>query len=256
MSIESQVGGYADLFDCTGKVAVVTGASGLLGREVCAGLRAFGADVWAADMNVGPGDRNIKMDITSEESIRAALDVVESTSGSLGVLVNCAYPRTADWGARLEDESYSSWLTNLDSHLGGYFATSREAANRMAASGGGSIINFASIYGVVGPSYEVYEGTPMTMPSAYAAIKSGIIGITRLLAVYHGEHRVRCNCVSPGGVEDNQSEAFVEHYRTLTPLQRMATPGDIVGAVVFLASDAASYITGQNLIVDGGWSAR
>lgn len=248
---------YANLFSCAGKTAIVTGGAGLLGREVCAALRAAGADVWSADVTAAEGDsRSIALDITSEESIAAAFDRITAESGSLDVLVNCAYPRTADWGAPLDSEPFGSWCANLDSHLGGYFATSREAARRMSAAGGGSIINFASIYGVVGPSYEVYDGTSMTMPSAYAAIKGGVIGITRLLATYYGPSNVRCNCVSPGGVEDRQSGSFIERYATLTPLRRMAQPADIVGAVVFLSSAAGSYVTGQNIIVDGGWSAR
>jgi len=249
--------GYQDLFSCEGKTALVTGGAGLLGREVVAALKAAGADVWAADVAAQPGDdRSIELDITSEASVAAALDAVERASGKLDILVNCAYPRTSDWGARLDSESLDSWRENVDMHLGGYFATSREAARRMAESGGGAVINFASIYGVVGPSYEVYDGTQMTMPSAYAAIKGGVIGITRLLATYYGPKGVRCNCVSPGGVEDKQSSEFIDRYEKLTPLGRMAKPADIVGAVVFLASEAGAYVTGQNLIVDGGWSAR
>ncbi|MRS12085.1 MAG: SDR family oxidoreductase [Actinobacteria bacterium] len=249
--------GYQDLFSCAGRTAVVTGAAGLLGREVCAALAAAGADVWAADV-ADPGDspRALSLDINSEASVAAAFDRAVAASGRLDVLVNCAYPRTSDWGAPVDSESLDSWRKNVDMHLGGYFATSREAAKRMAAAGGGSVINFASIYGVVGPSYEVYDGTNMTMPSAYAAIKGGIISITRLLATAYGPRGVRCNCVSPGGVQDQQAPSFVERYESLTPLGRMAKPADIVGAVVFLASDAGAYVTGQNIIVDGGWSAR
>ncbi len=248
---------YNNLFSCEGRVAVVTGASGLLGREVCAALRAAGADVWTADMAVGEdASRSLVMDITSEASIAEALDRVVAESGCLDILVNCAYPRTSDWGAKLETELYDSWLKNLDMHLGGYFATSRAAAMRMSQTGGGSVINFASIYGVIGPSYEVYDGTEMTMPSAYSAIKGGVIGVTRLLATYFGPSNVRCNCVSPGGVDDRWPDEFRRRYDELTPLRRMAKPRDIVGAVVFLASDAGSYVTGQNIIVDGGWTAR
>ncbi len=248
---------YDTLFSCAGRVAVVTGAAGLLGREICAGLAAAGAEVWAADVSGLEGlDPSVVLDVSSEESVVRALDQVVTRAGRLDILVNCAYPRTADWGAPLESEEYASWLANVDSHLGGYFATSRAAARLMSASGGGSIVNLASIYGVVGPSYEVYEGTDMTMPSAYAAIKGGIVSITRLLATYFGPAGVRCNCVSPGGVEDRQPDSFRQRYEALTPLGRMAQPRDIVGAVVFLACDAGAYVTGHNLIVDGGWSAR
>jgi NAD(P)-dependent dehydrogenase (short-subunit alcohol dehydrogenase family) len=248
---------YDALFSCAGRVAVVTGAAGLLGREIRAGLAAAGAEVWAADIAGTEGEeRGLVVDISSEESVFRAFDQVVAASGRLDILVNCAYPRTADWGAPLETEEYASWLANIDSHLGGYFAASRAAARIMSGAGGGSIVNLASIYGVVGPSYEVYDGTEMTMPSAYAAIKGGVVSMTRLLATYFGPSGVRCNCVSPGGVEDGQAESFVRRYEALTPLRRMARPEDIVGAVVFLASDAGAYVTGQNLIVDGGWSAR
>jgi NAD(P)-dependent dehydrogenase (short-subunit alcohol dehydrogenase family) len=253
----SDAGSYAGLFSCTGRTAVVTGAGGLIGRELCAGLRAAGAEVWAADIaGVPAGTTRVDLDISSEESVTAGLDRVIAESGRLDVLVNCAYPRSGDWGTSLENEEFSSWLENVDTHLGGYFLTSREAAKRMASLGGGSIVNFASIYGIVGPSYEIYEGTTMTTPTAYAAIKGGIISVTRLLATYFGPSGVRCNCVSPGGVEDGQAGAFVQRYTERTPLGRMARPQDLVGAVVFLSSDAGAYVTGHNLVVDGGWSAR
>lgn len=248
---------YERLFSCHGKVAVVTGASGLLGREICKGLRAAGAEVWEADVAEPSGEtRYLQVDITSEESVNAALDTVTSTAGRLDIFVNSAYPRTADWGAPLATETFESWKTNVDMHLGGYFLASRASAERMAATGGGSIINVASIYGVVGPSWEIYEGTAMTMPSAYAAIKGGIISLTRHLATHYGPAGVRCNSLSPGGVEDSQAESFRERYAALTPLKRMAHPGDVVGGAIFLCSDAASFVTGHNLVIDGGWTAR
>lgn len=248
---------FLDLFSCTGKVAVVTGGAGLLGRALCEGLRTAGADVFAADVtDPGAEPRVLRMDVASAQSVRAAFDEVISATGRLDILVNCAYPRTSDWGAHLADENLGSWYQNLQSHLGGYFVSSRAAAERMAAFGGGSIINFASIYGMVGPSWEIYDGTDMTMPSAYSAIKGGILGMCRFLSTYYGPAGVRCNCVSPGGIEAGQPASFVERYESLTPLGRMGRPDDVVGATVFLASDAASYVTGHNLVVDGGWTAR
>jgi NAD(P)-dependent dehydrogenase (short-subunit alcohol dehydrogenase family) len=248
---------FSNLFSCTGRVAVVTGAGGLLGREVCAGLRAAGAEVWAVDLAQVSGEsRAARMDITSAQSVEGTLDDVVSTSGELDIFVNCAYPRTADWGTPVGTEDFGSWCDNLQSHLGGYFVSSRAAAERMSHSGGGSIINFASIYGMVGPSWEVYDGTEMTMPSAYSAIKGGVLGMSRFLATYYGPAAVRVNCVSPGGIKAGQPASFVSHYESLTPLGRMGRPDDVVGAVVFLASHAADYVTGQNLVVDGGWTAR
>lgn len=247
----------AGLCSCEDRVAVVTGAAGLLGRVVCEGLRAEGAQVWAADVvEAAPGEQTVVMDVASESSVREALDHVIAAAGRLDIFINCAYPRTADWGAHLSAEKIESWRENLGSHLGGYFVSSREAAERMAGLGGGSIVNFASIYGMVGPSWEVYDGTEMTMPSAYSAIKGGVLAMSRFLATYYGPFGVRCNCVSPGGIQDAQPDSFVKSYEGLTPLRRMGRPEDVVGATVFLASDAASYVTGHNLVVDGGWTAR
>jgi len=248
---------YTNLFSCAGKVALVAGSDGLVGREVCHGLRDAGAEVWEADISAGVvSDRRLRLDISSESSVEAALDAVVSRSGRLDVVVNCAYPRTADWGARIEDVPLESWTKNLDMQLGGSFALSRGAAERMKQFDGGSIIGFSSIYGMVGPSWEVYDGLDMTMPSAYAAVKAGVLGMSRMLATYYAKWGIRFNVVSPGGIADEQPSEFVSRYESLTPVGRMATPADIVGPVVFLASDAAAYVTGHNLVVDGGWTAR
>lgn len=246
---------HSDLFSCAGMTAVVVGGSGLIGREVVAGLEQAGASVWVADVEIPDGTRGVSIDIADEGSVERALDSVLASDGRLDVVVNCAYPRTPDWGSPLESESAASWVRNLEIQLGGCFIVSRSAAERMKERGG-SIINLGSIYGSVGPSWEMYEDTAMTMPSAYAAIKGGVVSLTRLLATSYGPSGVRCNVVSPGGVFDGQPEPFVRRYEALTPLGRMADPIDLVGAVVFLASPASAYITGQNLIVDGGWTAR
>jgi NAD(P)-dependent dehydrogenase (short-subunit alcohol dehydrogenase family) len=252
MSTES----YSDLFSCVGKVAVVVGSSGLIGREVCAALRAGGADVWEADVSHALDvPRAIPMDVTDEISIEHALDTVVASVGRIDIVVNCAYPRTADWGADVDDVAIESWTKNLDAQLGGTFALCRAAARRMKDTGG-SVVSLSSIYGLIGPSWEVYEGTTMTMPSAYSAIKAGVLGLTRFLATRYGSSGIRFNAVSPGGVFDSQAERFVQRYEALTPLGRMARPRDVVGAIVFLASDAACYITGQNIVVDGGWTTR
>lgn len=247
---------YANLFTCAGKVAVVTGSNGLIGREVCRGLRAAGADVWEADIAVAAdGQRSVRMDLCSEASVLEALDLVLAKTGRIDAVVNCAYPRTADWGTGIEDVPAESWAENLTMQLGGAFTLARGAAERMKDRGG-SIISLSSIYGIVGPSWEVYDGTEMTMPSAYSAIKGGVLAMNRLLATHYAKWNIRFNAVSPGGVEAGQPERFISQYEALTPLGRMAKPSDLVGPVVFLTSDAAEYMTGQNLIVDGGWTAR
>ena len=254
---------YRDLFSCKDKVALVTGGLGLLGKEIARGLSDFGALVCIADIQEHPlkglNDATAaffqKFDITSEDSIRQTIEAVIRQFGKIDILVNCAYPRTADWGAKCEDVPFDSWKMNVNHHLGGYFLCCQKVAEQMKRQGGGSIINLASIYGVVAPDFSIYEGTPMTMPVAYSAIKGGIIAFSKYMSSYYAKDNIRVNCVSPGGIFDKQANSFVEKYNANTPLARMGTPEDIVGAVLYLASDAASYVTGHNLIIDGGWTA-
>ncbi len=252
---------HNNLFSCKNRIAVVTGGCGLIGREVVKGLSEFGANVYIADQNEVDAQKllnqNIRyknFDITSERSVRAVLKQVISESGKIDILVNCAYPRTKDWGAKFENVEFDSWKLNVDNHLGGYFLMCKETAMIMKKQGGGSIINLASIYGVVAPDFSIYEGTDMTMAVAYASIKSGIIAMTKYIATYYGSYKIRANTVSPGGIYDNQDPSFVEKYSRKTPLGRMGNPQEIVGAVIYLASDASSFVTGQNILVDGGWT--
>lgn len=253
-----------NLFSCKGKIAVVTGGSGLIGREIVKGLINFGAKVCIADINEKrslAAARRLKagyiyLDITSEGSVRSGFSKICKEYRRIDVVVNCAYPRTKDWGCKFEQISLVSWNKNINDHLGGYFLASQAAAEIMRKNRtGGSIINIASIYGVVAPDFSIYKRTKMTMPAAYSAIKGGIVSFTKYLAAYYAGDNIRANVVSPGGVFDNQSASFVRNYSAKTLLGRMAKPQDIVGAVVYLASDAANYVTGINLLVDGGWTA-
>lgn len=252
---------YNNLFSCENRTAVVTGGAGLIGREIVKGLCQYGANVYIADQN----DLNVKtvtqqnvkfigLDITSEKSVNDVVNKIVLENGKIDILINCAYPRTKDWGAKFENVKFESWKQNVDNHLGGYFLMCKETAMRMKDSGGGSIINLASIYGVVAPDLSIYEGTEMTMPVAYASIKSGIISMTNYIATCYGGNSIRANTISPGGIYDNQSPSFVEKYSRKTPLGRMGKPEEIVGAVIYLASDASSFVTGQNIIIDGGWT--
>lgn len=256
------------LFDLTAKTAVITGGAGLIGRKLAEGLASFGAKVWIADLDPKKAQRAavqmrarklkvqpLYLDISNDESINAAIKKVTEHHNSLDIWINNAYPRTGDWGTRLEKIPESSWRLNIDQHLNGYCLCSRKAAEAMKKQKkGGSIINMASIYGIVAPDFSVYKGTSMTSPGAYAAIKGGILQFTRYLASYYGPHRIRINAISPGGVLDHQSQFFVQRYAKKTPMRRMALAEDIVGAAVYLASDASAYVTGHNLVVDGGWS--
>lgn len=254
---------YKELFSCKNKVALVTGGAGLIGREIAKGLLDFDAVVYIADKSEGAaeacmgtgGAKFINLDITEESSITNAVAEIVRSEGRIDVLVNSAYPRTPDWGLKLEHIPFQSWTENLNMHLGGYFLACRTVAEHMKNARGGSIINLASIYGSVGPDFSIYEGTSMTMPAAYSSIKGGIIAFSKYLATYYAKNNIRVNSVSPGGIFDNQPRAFVERYSQKTPLGRMAKPSEIVGGTIFLASDASSYVTGQDLVIDGGWTA-
>jgi NAD(P)-dependent dehydrogenase (short-subunit alcohol dehydrogenase family) len=255
---------YSDIFRLDGKNVMITGGLGLIGTEITKALVEFGARVFvadtnkekAADISKHPSIKFVQMDITDESSVDNAIKVVIADCGRIDVLINSAYPRTADWGVKFEKVLFDSWKKNINDQLGGYFLCCQRIAEQMKHNNGGSIINISSIYGVVAPDFSIYEGTEMTMPAAYSAIKGGAIAFTRYLATYYAKDNIRANSVSPGGIFDNQPPAFVEKYCRQTPLDRMGNPEDIVGAVVFLASDASSYVTGLNLMVDGGWTAQ
>ncbi len=255
---------YKDIFSCSDKVALVTGGCGLIGKEISSALADFGAKVYIADINQkeyhllmkkNDGLKFVRMDIGSAPSVRKAFLKIALKENRLDILVNCAYPRTADWQDIFEDIRFESWRANLNNHLGGYFLCCQQAAEMMRKRRSGSIINIASIYGMTAPDFGLYKGTNKTMPAAYAAIKAGVIGLSRYLATYYAKYNIRSNVISPGGVFDRQDPGFVRKYKKRVPLAKMAEPQDIAAAVVFLASRASKYITGINLPVDGGWTA-
>lgn len=238
------------------KIIFLTGGSGLLGNAILKRLNSEGAKVINADISVptSGGLETLQLDITEEKSVKEGIRQVIEKYGKIDGLINNAYPRTKDWGLKFEHIPFESWRKNIDFQLNSYFLVSQTVAEHMKASGGGSIINMSSIYGVVGPDFSVYSGTEMTMPAAYSAIKGALVNLTRYMASYFGPHKIRVNCLSPGGVFDHQPEQFVQNYEKKVPLRRMARPEDIAPSAVFLLSEEASYITGQNLIVDGGWT--
>ena len=254
------------------KVIIYTGAAGLIGQEACRKLAEEGASLCLVD----PAESRLK-DLESEilrdlpnarimtygklngldkDDIEAFLDQVESKLGAIDCLVNSAYPRTTDWHLKFEDIPFSSWQKNIDDHLNGYFLISQAVSKRMIRSKSGNIVNFASIYGLVGPDFGVYEGLGnMTMPAAYSAIKGGIVNLTRYLASYLGPHGIRVNAICPGGVKDQQAEMFIRAYEKRVPMKRMATTKDVIGPLLFLISDMSAYVNGVALPVDGGWTA-
>lgn len=243
------------MFSIKDKVIVVTGGNGLLGKQMVSTFRNQGAIVIAADIYFEEKSQDdLKLDITDENSVKNGVAAIVSKYKRIDCWVNNAYPRTKDWGAKFEAIPIESWRKNVDMHLNGYFMCCQVVLEQMKKQEFGSLINMSSIYGIVGPDFTVYEGTEMTMPAAYAAIKGGLNNFTRYLASYYGPYQIRVNTVSPGGIFDNQPELFVNNYKRKVPLKRMGSPKDIVSAVNFLLADESSYITGHNLVIDGGWS--
>lgn len=254
---------YHKKFNLGGRTAFVTGGLGLIGLEITSALSQAGARVVvldvqpaavaAAKLKLLVGDIHYeRFDIAQLPAIEKRLAALAKKHGGLDVFVNNAYPRTTDWGAKLPELKLASWRKNIDMHLNAYAWLSRAACQLMKK--GGSLINFGSIYGVLGPDFTVYEGTNIGNPPAYAAIKGGVINYSRYLASYFGPKGVRVNNVCPGGVFDNQNKIFVKNYSKKVPMKRMARPEEVAAAVLFLASDLSSYVTGQTLMVDGGWS--
>ena len=238
------------------KVIVVTGGSGLLGKSIIEKILTEGGIAINLDINHSTDISNgtICCDITNLKSVISSVELLITHFGRIDGWVNNAYPRTPDWTDRFEDVSLDAWRKNLDMQLGSIFASSQIVLKQMKIQNSGSIVNIASIYGVVAPDFDVYQGTNLTMPAAYSAIKGGLLNFSRYLASYYGSSNVRVNCVSPGGIFNYQEDAFVKNYTQRVPLKRMGLPEDIAPAVVFLLSSESSYITGQNIVVDGGWT--
>jgi NAD(P)-dependent dehydrogenase (short-subunit alcohol dehydrogenase family) len=257
------------LFDLSGSRVALTGGLGLIGSAVARSMIDAGTrlvvldqaiDRWAAFVDGLPQNerahaRFIPTSLGEPALATEAVQAAARALGGLDVWIGCAYPRTPGWGQRPELDDADFWQSNVTMQLTATCVAATEAAKLMAQSGGGAIINVASIYGVVGPDFSIYGDEPLVCAAPYAAIKGGLINHTRYLASYFGRRGVRANVICPGGVFDRQDPRFVERYCARTPLGRMAEPADLVGAFHFLASKASSYITGSTVMVDGGWTA-
>ncbi|QIP14646.1 SDR family oxidoreductase [Spirosoma aureum] len=263
-------------YSLTDRVAIVTGALGLIGRNHCQALAEAGAKVVVADLNeeaaksfasdLGDTHFGIGLDVTDEATVKQVRDRILERYGRIDVLVNNAAlneavenPAMALELTAFENFPVAQFRASLEVNVTGVFLCAQVFGSVMAQQGKGSIINVASTYGLVGPDQRIYrnEAGEQTFykTAAYPATKGAVVNFTRFLAAYWGQKGVRVNTLSPGGVENGQSEYFISNYSAKTVLGRMAQPDEYQGAVVFLASDASAYMSGANLVVDGGWTA-
>ncbi|MCC7446578.1 MAG: SDR family oxidoreductase [Anaerolineae bacterium] len=261
-----------DLMNLKGRVALITGGAGQIGAALGAALAELGAAIAVLDLQQdGCGQvcqqlhdtYNIEtlplvVDLADAPAVRAVPDAVLARFGRLDILINCAAlvgtSALKGWGTPFLDQNADTWRLALEVNLTAAFVLTQACTPALKESRHGSIINFSSIYGVVGPDMSLYEGTAMGNPAAYAVSKGGILQFTRWLAAVLAPH-IRVNAITPGGVWRDQAEQFHQRYVARTPLRRMATEEDLKGATAYLASDLSAYVTGHNLIVDGGWTA-
>ena len=252
--------------DIADQVVVITGGAGRIGSEFARAVAAAGAVAVIADTNEAAGQALVReigaagraesypLDITSKESARGLIATLNERHGRIDALVNNAYPRNSRYGSRFEEVTYQDFCDNMGMHVGGYFLMAQQFGAYFQGQGRGNIVNLASIYGVVAPRFEVYQGPAMTMPVEYAAIKSAVIHLTKYLAKHYKGAGIRVNCLSPGGILDRQPESFLESYRGHALSKGMLDPQDLSGTLLYLLSDLSAYVNGQNLVVDDGWS--
>lgn len=259
------------IFRLDSKVAIVTGGAGLYGKPISEALAEAGAHVIIASRDEGKCQdfaasliaRNLQaegmfLDLEKEDSINTFIDKVMREHGRIDILINNAVSRKGF--KNLEDLTRKDWEAAQAINATGLILITQAVIKHMCIRRSGSIINIGSIQGAVGPHFPVYEGTSMTSPVNYTYDKWAMVGFTKWLANYYGRFNIRANCISPGGygpgVEETYGEnSFVQRYKQLTPLGRFAVDDDIKGPVVFLASEASAYVTGHNLLVDGGWTS-
>lgn len=265
-----------DQFDLSGRTAIVTGGGGILGQGFCEVLAAHGANVAVFDVNEAAAAKTVEAikqsaskartiavacDVSSAGSVAAAVARVVKEFGGIDILHNNAATKTgnlADFFAPFEEYTIDTWREIMGVNIDGMFLMAQAAGRQMLAQGrGGSIIQTASIYGVVAPDQRIYEGSQyldraINTPAVYSTSKAAVIGLTKYLAAYWGAHGIRVNTLTPGGVESGQNDVFSRKYSARVPLARMARADEMQSALLFLASDASSYMTGQNLVIDGG----
>jgi NAD(P)-dependent dehydrogenase (short-subunit alcohol dehydrogenase family) len=269
---------YKDQFSLGGKVAVVTGGAGILGKRFCSGFAEFGARVAVVDLDAKAAADfaqtlrskydteaiGVACDVADPKSVGDMVSAVVGRLGGIDILHNNAATKSSDLSAFFapyEEYSYEIWREVMAVNIDGMFLVSQAVGRQMQRQKrGGSIIQTSSIYGILGPDKRIYEGShylgrEINTPAVYSVSKAAILGLTRHLATTWAEHGIRVNAVTFGGIESGQNDTFQKRYADRVPLRRMGRADEVVSAVLFLGSDASSYVTGQNLVIDGGLSA-
>ena len=251
------------------QIVVITGGAGLIGQEFVKAVVEQNGIAIIADINATLGNQVkndlskelktsninfVELDITSKKSLEECIAYLSEKYNRIDALVNNAYPRNKNYARHFFDVEYEDFVENLGLNLGGYFTTSQQFAKYFQKQKYGSIVNISSIYGIVAPKFEVYDGTSMTMPVEYAAIKSGLIHLTKYMAKYFKGMNIRVNTLSSGGILDAQPQAFLEKYKKQCLNKGMLDKSDLKGTLVYLLSDMSQYVNGQNIIVDDGFS--
>lgn len=259
---------YHELFDLTDRVILQLGFTGPIGRQFSSILAESGCRLILGDINekdaipivenlkkINKRTEYIKIDVTREEDVESTIREIEKKYDVPTVLVNTFSRRPTDFNKKFEESDYTSWKDVLETNISAMYLVCRAVSRFMQKKGEGSIINVASFLGVVAPDQRVYGKSGLNSPAAYTASKHGVIGLTKYLASYLGQYHIRVNSISPGGVDSGGlDEEFVRNYSHRVPLGRMANGDDLKGPLIFLASQASQYVTGHNLIVDGGFS--
>ena len=261
-----------NLFDLTGKIAIITGGAGLLATEHALALNEYGAKVILADINLDKANEIqsnlqtqnckvdfIKCDVTSKESWEVALKFVLDKYQKIDILINNAgftnQSKSKNFDATFENFPLEDWNAIMNVNLTGAFLGCQVIGNQMLKQQSGSIINIASLYGVVSPNHKMYPGTGIFQPVAYSVSKHGVIALTKYLSTLWAEKGIRVNSLTPGGIWNGHDGLFLERFTNLNPIGRMSDKSELRGGIVFLASEASSHVVGHNLIIDGGWTA-
>ncbi len=257
------------MIDIEGKLVIVTGGAGLLGKSFARTVALNKGIAVIADIDENNGKEVVEnlrhetqttniifhqTDTTNRDSFSSLTSFLDAEYGSIDALVNCANPRTKNFWDHFFDVEIEDFNKNIAINLGSYFLCSQQMAKYFQKQGHGNIINIASIYGVMVPRFDVYEGTRMTMPVSYAAIKSALIHLTKYMAKYFKGMNIRVNAISPGGIFNEESEIFQKNYKRHCSTKGMLDKEDLQGTLLFLLSEHSRYINGQNIVVDDGYS--